>query len=61
MRSTKTQLSEENYLSLETLKTDYHDVFSLEKDDRRETDMVEFAGDELPRKQTARRMPYAAR
>ena len=40
-RSTKTQLSEEDYLPLETLLTDYHDVFSLEEDERGEIDMVE--------------------
>ena len=49
---------------METLLTDYHDVFSLEEDERGETDMVEFeinTGDELPNKQAARRIPYAAR
>jgi len=38
-------------------------VFGLEEDERGETDMVEFeinTGDELPRKQAARRIPYAA-
>ena len=43
---------------------EYHDVFSLEEDERGETDMIEFeinTGDELPRKQAARRIPYAAR
>jgi len=64
LRCTKEQLSEENYLPLEDLLTDYHDVFSLEEDERGEIDMVEFeinTGDELPRKQAARRIPYAAR
>jgi len=40
---------------------DYHDVFSLEEGERGETDMVELnTGDELSRKQAARRIPYAA-
>ena len=43
----------------------YHDVFSLEEDERGETDMVYFEintaiqlGDKLLNKQVARRMPY---
>jgi len=63
LRSTKTQLSKEDYLLLETLLTDYHDLFSLEEDERGEPDIVEFeisTGDELPRKIAARRIPYAA-
>jgi len=41
----------------------FHDVFSLEEDERGETDIIEFeinTGDKLPRKQTVRRIPYAA-
>ena len=60
LRSTKEQLSEEHYLPLEELLLDYHDVFSLEEDERGETDMVEFeinTGDELPTKQAAKRIP----
>ena len=63
LRSTREQLSEEHYLPLEELLSEYHDVFSLEEDERGETDMVEFeinTGDELPRKQAARRIPYTA-
>ena len=64
LRNTKGQLSEEHHLLLKTLLSKYHDVFSLEEDERGETDMIEFeinTGDELPRKQVARRLPYAAR
>ena len=63
LRSTKGQLSEEHHLLLKALLSEYHDVFSLEEDERGETDMIEFeinTGDELPRKQVARRLPYAA-
>ena len=64
LRSTERRLSEEDHLPLEELLSEYHDVFSLEEDERGESDMVEFeinTGDELPRKQAARRIPYAAR
>ena len=49
---------------MEELLSEYHDVFSLDEDERGETDMIEFeinTGDELPKKQAARRIPYAAR
>ena len=64
LRGTKGQLSEGDHLPLEKIMFEYHDVFSLEEDERGETDMIEFeinTGDELPRKQAARRIPYAAR
>ena len=63
MRDTKGQLSED-HLPLEELLSEYHDVFSLDEDERGEADMIEFeinTGDELPRKQAARRIPYGAR
>ena len=58
------KLSEKDQQLFEQLLSEYHDVFSLEEDDRGETSMVEFeidTGAELPRKQAARRIPYAAR
>ena len=48
---------------MEDLISEYHDVFSLNEDEQGETDMIEFeinTGDELPRKQAARRIPYGA-
>ena len=53
----------EDHLPLEEL-SEYHDVFSLDEDERGEADMIEFeinTGDEIPRKQAARRIPYGAR
>ena len=65
LRDTKGRLSSEgDHLPLEELLSEYHDVFSLDEDERGETDMIEFeinTGDELPRKQAARRIPYGAR
>ena len=55
-------MSEGNQLSFEKVMFEYHDVFSLEEDGRAETDMIEFeisTGDELPKKQATRRVPYA--
>ena len=52
LRGTKGQLSEGDHLPLEKIMFEYHDVFSLEEDERGETDMIEFeinTGDELPR------------
>ena len=64
LRDTKGRLSSEgDHLPLEELLSEYHDVFSLDEDERGETDMIEFeinTGDELPRKQAARRIPYGA-
>ena len=60
----ESKLSEEEYLPLKTLLTDFHDIFSLEIGERGETDMFEFeinTGDEAPQRQVARRMPFAAR
>ena len=48
----------------EQLLSEYHNVFSLEEDERGEPSIVEFEmdnGAKLPRKQAARRIPYAAR
>ena len=53
LRNTKGQLSEENHLLLKALLSEYHDVFSLEEDERGETDMIKFeinTGDEWSRK-----------
>ena len=64
LESTNRRLSEEDHLLLKALLFEYHEVFSLEKDERGETDIIEFeinTGDEPPRKQAARRIPYAAR
>ena len=57
------KLSEKDQQLFEQLLSDYHDVFSLEEDERGETSLLEFeidTGAELPRKQAARRLPYAA-
>ena len=43
---------------------EYHDIFSLEEDERGETDLIEFEidfSDEAPRKHSVRRTPFAAR
>ena len=53
LRDTKGRLSEADHLPLEELLSEYHDVFSLDKDERGETAMIEFeinTGDELPKK-----------
>ena len=42
---------------------EYHDIFSLEEDERGETDLIEFeinTSDEASRKQPVRRTPFAA-
>ena len=57
-------LSQEEALQLSYLLADYHDIFSLNDDERGETDLVEFkidTGDTSPKKQAARRVPFAAR
>ena len=49
---------------LHMLLLEYHNIFQLEEDDRGETDMVQMqidTGDAAPRKQPARRIPFAAR
>ena len=49
---------------MEELLFEFHNIFSLDEDERGETDMIEFeinTGDELPKKRAARRIPYAAR
>ena len=57
-------LSAEEMNKLLTTLEQYHDVFSLEDEDRGETNHVEFTidtGDSAPIKQAARRVPYSAR
>ena len=52
------RLSQEEALQLSHLLADYHDIFSLNDDERGETDLVEFkidTGDASPKKQVARR------
>jgi len=51
------KLSEQEYLPLRTLLTDFYDVFSLEEGDRHD----KFTGDEACKRQVARWMPFAAR
>jgi len=49
---------------LEQLLAEYLDIFSLEEGERGETDRIKFeinTGDELPRKQAVRRVPFAVR
>ena len=58
------RLSQEEALQLSHLLADYYDIFSLNDDERGETDLVEFkidTGDTSPKKQAARRVPFAAR
>ena len=58
------QLSDEESSQLGNLLADYHDIFSLSDNERGETDLVEFkidTGDAPPKKQAARRIPFAAR
>ena len=48
---------------LQELLMDYHHLFSVEEEERGETDLVQLSidtGDALPIKQQARRIPYAA-
>ena len=57
------RLSEEESLQLSDVLGEYHDIFSLCDDERGETDLVEFkidTGDASPKKQAARRIPFAA-
>ena len=42
LRDTKGRLSEGDHLPLGELLSEYHDVFSLDEDEREETDMIEF-------------------
>ena len=56
--------SEEECLQFRGLLADYHDIFSLNDDERGETDLVEFkidTGEAHPRRQPARRVPFSAR
>ena len=57
------KLSEEECLQLRGLLADYHDIFSLNDDERGETDLIEFkidTGEAYPRRQPARRVPFSA-
>ena len=40
LRSTERRLSEEDHLPLEELLSEYHDVFSLEEDERGEESLI---------------------
>ena len=49
---------------LDTLFEEYHEVFSLSKEDRGETDLIELhidTGDAMPRKYPVRQVPFAVR
>ena len=51
-------------MQLSDVLGEYHDIFSLCDDERGETDLLEFkidTGDASPKKQAARRIPFAAR
>ena len=55
--------SQEECSQISGLLAQYHDIFSLDDNDRGETDFVEFkidTGDSCPRKLPARRIPFAA-
>ena len=57
-------LSEEQADCLQNFMMDHHQAFSLEPGERGETDMVQMevdTGDAAPRRQPARRMPFAVR
>ena len=57
------QISETESSQLSNLLAEYHDIFSLEDDERGETDLVEFkidTGDACPKRQAVRRVPFAA-
>ena len=57
------KLLSEQHLLLENLLVEYHDIFSLEEDERGETNLIEFeinTSYEAPRKQSVRRTTFAA-
>ena len=57
------QIAEGESSQLSNLLAKYHDIFSLEDDERGETDLVEFkidTGDACPKRQAVRRIPFAA-
>ena len=57
-------LSQEEASRLRELLIGSHEVFSFEDEERGETDLVEFridTGDATPKRQAARRIPFAAR
>ena len=61
---TSAGVSTEEYQQVLSFLEQYHDVFSLTESDRGETDLVEMSietGDATPRKQAARRLPFAVR
>jgi len=58
------KLTEEEILHLSELLADYHDIFSLNDDERGETDLVEFkidTGEAYTKRQSALRVPFSAR
>ena len=62
--STSLSVSAEEMKQLYDILGEFHDIFSLDDDERGETSLVEFnidTGDSPPIKQAARRVPYAAR
>ena len=62
--STSTGISTEECQQMLSFLEQYHDVFSLTESDRGETNLVEMSietGDVTPRKQAARRLPFAVR
>ena len=57
------QLCKEESEQLSKLLVEYHDIFCLNDDECGETELVEFkidTGDASPKKQTIRRIPFAA-
>ena len=58
------KVSEEEHLQLRGFLTDYHDIFSLNDEERGETDLIEFkidTGEACTRRQPVRRVPFSAR
>ena len=58
------QLCKEGSEQLSKLLVEYHNIFSVNDDEHGETDLVEFkidTGDASPKKQTIKRIPFAAR
>ena len=54
-------LSQEEVSQLSELLIGYHEVFSLEEGEQGETDFKIDTGDATPKRQTYRRIPFAAR
>ena len=58
------RMTQEETVQLSELLMGYHEVFSLEDEERGKTDLVEFkidTGDAIPKRQAVRRIPFAAR